>query len=94
MKGFEWNEEKNLWLRENRNISFEEIIFCIENDGLLETIEHPNKLRFSHQKMFIVQTKDYVYLVPFVEEETYYFLKTVIPSRKAKKKYERNRKNE
>ena len=27
------------------------------------------------------------YLVPHVEEEEYYFLKTVIPNREAKKKY-------
>ena len=42
MKYFEWNEEKNKWLKENRNISFEEIVFFIENGGLLDTYEHPN----------------------------------------------------
>ena len=30
---------------------------------------------------------DYVYLVPFVEEEACFFLKTIIPSRKATKDY-------
>ena len=30
---------------------------------------------------------DYAYLVPFVEETDYFFLKTVIPSRKAARDY-------
>jgi len=30
---------------------------------------------------------EYVYLVPFVEDESEIFLKTIIPSRKAIKKY-------
>jgi uncharacterized DUF497 family protein len=43
VKNFEWNEEKNEWIKKNRNISF--------------------------------------------EEQEYYFIKTVIPNREAKKKY-------
>ena len=31
--------------------------------------------------------EDYVYLVPFVEDEQTVFLKTIIPSRKATKEY-------
>jgi len=87
MKYFEWNEEKNKWLKENRNLSFEEIVFFIENGGLLDTYEHPNKDKYPRQSIFVVQTESYVYLVPYVEEEKYYFLKTVIPNREAKKKY-------
>jgi hypothetical protein len=30
-----------------------------------------------------VAADNYAYLVPFVEDEGYYFLKTIIPSRKA-----------
>lgn len=35
----------------------------------------------------MVSIEDYVYLVPFVETEGEVFLKTIIPSRKATKKY-------
>ena len=87
MKDFEWNEEKNIWLKENRKISFEEIVFFIENDGLINTFEHPNKEQYPKQSIFVVQTDSYTYLVPHVEEEQYYFLKTIIPNREAKKKY-------
>lgn len=35
------------------------------------------------QQVHKVVINDYVYLVRFVEEDDYYFLKTVIPSRRA-----------
>lgn len=31
----------------------------------------------------VVEVVGYAYLVPFVEEESHFFLKTIIPSRKA-----------
>ncbi|OAD20070.1 hypothetical protein THIOM_004251 [Candidatus Thiomargarita nelsonii] len=52
MKDFEWNEEKNQWIKENRNISFEEIVFFIENGGLLDTYKHPNKEKYPRQSIF------------------------------------------
>ena len=87
MKYFNWTEDKNKWLKENRDISFEDIVFFIENGGLIDSYEHPNKERYSRQSIFVVQTDDYVYIVPFVEEEQYYFLKTIIPNSEANRKY-------
>ena len=87
MKYHNWDIEKNKRLKEERNISFEEIIFCIKNNGLLKIIEHPNRDKYSNQKMYVLECKDYFYLVPFVETENEVFLKTIIPSRKVKKKY-------
>ena len=87
MKDFEWNKEKNEWLKEYRDISFEEISLHIENGGLLDSYEHPNKEKYPGQSIFAVQTDSYVYIVPYIEEYEYYFLKTIIPNRKAKKKY-------
>mgnify|MGYP001615022642 CR=1 FL=1 len=87
MKYFDWNVEKNDELIRERGISFEEIVFCIMHEGLLDIIEHPNKENYPNQKIFIVNIDDYVYLVPFVEDEKIIFLKTIIPSRKMTKKY-------
>jgi uncharacterized DUF497 family protein len=84
---YAWNTEKNAELINLRGISFERIIFHIERDGLLEVVNHPNKEKYPHQKMFIVNINNYAYLVPFVENDTEVFLKTIIPSRKATKKY-------
>ena len=35
----------------------------------------------------VVNISEYIYLVPYVESEDEIFLKTIIPSRKATKKY-------
>ena len=86
-KYFEWDPAKNDWLKTNRGISFEEIISCIELGGLLEITDHPKKSQYRNQKIFAVKANNYVYLVPFVENELKYFLKTIIPNRKATKKY-------
>lgn len=68
-------------------MSFEEVVFCIERGQLLDIVEHPNQERYGGQRIFIVKIKDYAYLVPFVETEREIFLKTIIPSHKATKKY-------
>jgi uncharacterized DUF497 family protein len=87
MKYFSWNEEKNELLKEERQISFEDVVFYIEQGFLLDVLEHPNQEKYKGQKIFVVQIEDYAYLVPFVEDGHEIFLKTIIPSRKATKKY-------
>jgi hypothetical protein len=87
MKYFDWNDEKNEDLKKSRNISFEIIVIQIEMGGLLDVLEHPNRQRYKNQKIFVVEYENYAYLVPFVEEEDKIFLKTIIPSRKATKRY-------
>ncbi len=87
MKYFNWNNEKNDELIRDRGISFEEVVFCIMHNGLLDIIEHPNKSKYPNQNIFIVDIDDYVYLVPFVEDDEIVFLKTIIPSRNMTKKY-------
>ncbi|MGH8673063.1 MAG: hypothetical protein ACREVG_02000 [Burkholderiales bacterium] len=37
--------------------------------------------------MLVVASRGYAYLVPSVEESAHYFLKTIIPSRKAARYY-------
>ena len=87
MKYYSWNNEKNKRLKTERNVSFEEVVFYIERGQLLDIVEHPNQERYKGQRIFIVNINDYAYLVPFVETEREVFLKTIIPSRKATKRY-------
>ena len=87
MRYFDWNENKSKWLREQRGITFEEIVFHILHGGLLDVLEHPNERQYPSQKIFVVNVEGYVCLVPFVESEEVVFLKTIIPSRKMTKKY-------
>jgi uncharacterized DUF497 family protein len=91
VKIFSWNPEKNKILKEERGISFEEIVLYIELGFLVDVLENPNQEKYKGQKIFVVQGTDYVYLVPFVENESEIFLKTIIPSRKATKRYLKGR---
>ena len=87
MKPFNWNSDKNYKLIKERGISFEDVVFCLQGDGLLDDISHPNDEKYANQRVFVVAINDYVYLVPYVETDDEIFLKTVIPSRKATKQY-------
>lgn len=87
VKPFRWSHENNEQLKGQRNVSFEEIVLAIETDGLLDLLKHSDPERYPNQRMFIVAIEQYAYLVPFVEEAEYYFLKTIIPSRKATRDY-------
>jgi uncharacterized DUF497 family protein len=87
VKYFVWDEAKNAKLRTDRGIGFEDIVFHIERGDMFDILEQPNAERYAGQRIFIVRREDYVYLVPFVEDEHTVFLKTIIPSRKATKQY-------
>ena len=87
MKYFDWNSEKNEKLKIEREISFENVLIAIEEKKILDIIEHKNQKKYPNQKMFIINISNYAYLVPFIEDEHKIFLKTIIPSRKATRKY-------
>ncbi len=90
MQYYNWNNGKNEKLKKERGISFEEVVFYIETGNLLDVVKHPSVEKYETQKMYILNINDYAYLVPFVEKEEEIFLKTIIPSRKATKKYLRS----
>ena len=87
MKSYDWNREKNEILRNDRGISFEEIVFHIENGDELDVYPHPNQERYPNQLISVVAVNNYAYLVPYIESEEGIFLKTIIPSRRATKRY-------
>ena len=87
MKLFDWNTEKNGWLREVRGVTFEDIVYHLCADGLLDVIEHSQPEKYPGQRIFVVSVEGYVYLVPFVESQDVIFLKTIIPSRKLTRRY-------
>ena len=84
MKYFNWNPQKNKKLIKERGVSFEICLVKIENKDILDIL---NNINYPNQKIFVLEIDDYVYLVPFVENENEIFLKTIIPSRKFTKKY-------
>ena len=84
---YEWNPEKNEWLKKNRNISFEQIIFHLGRGDLWGTADHPKQDRYPGQKLYFIIVDNYIYIVPHIVEDDYIFLKTIIPSRKATKDF-------
>lgn len=75
MKELRWNLVKNERLKRTRGVSFEDLI----NSKLIDILEHPGR---KNQKVMLFEFRGYIWVVPFVEEEDYYFLKTLFPSRK------------
>jgi uncharacterized DUF497 family protein len=86
-KIYNWNADKNQWLVQERGISFERIVFEISLGNEITVLMHPNQHKYPGQMISVVQVDDCVYLVPFVETESEIFLKTIIPSRKAKRQF-------
>ncbi|MDC1205325.1 toxin [Candidatus Pacebacteria bacterium] len=88
---FEWSEEKNEHLKNQRNVSFEAVQTAIQEGGLLDIHMHPNVQKYPNQLRLVINIDDYIYLVPCIPKENeIWFLKTIIPSRKATKDYLKN----
>ena len=87
MKLINWNKDKNTWLKKCRKIGFEDVLYYMDNNFVIDDIEHPNKERYPNQRIFVLDIEEYIYLVPYVESKEEIFLKTIIPSRKATRKY-------
>jgi len=83
----QWNDEKDKLLQQTRGMSFESIAVRIAQGAVIDVYDHPNQERYPGQQFFVIQVDEYVYLVPFLEQGEQVFLKTIIPSRKAKRKY-------
>ncbi len=87
MKPFNWSDKKNDTLKSERLVSFEDVVIAISEHRLLDVIEHPNRQRYGDQKIYIIRIENYVYLVPYIEDDHAIYLKTIIPSRKATRTY-------
>jgi uncharacterized DUF497 family protein len=87
MKPINWNTDKNASLKVERGVSFEEVLAALAHGALLDVVAHRNQEKYPNQRIFIVRIRGYAYLVPFVETLKEVFLKTIIPSRVATKKY-------
>jgi len=75
MKEIYWSLVKNEMLKKTRGASFEDLI----NSKLIKIMKNPKRV---NQNIMLFEYKNYIWIVPFVEENDYYFLKTLFPSRK------------
>ena len=91
---YEWNPEKNEWLKKHRSISFEQIVFHLSQGDIWKVADHPDQKTYPGQKIYFVIVEDYIHMVPYVIEDEYVFLKTIIPSRRATRDYDKGGENE
>ena len=87
MKSFDWSKDKSELLKRTRGISFDDVADAIEKGALVDNIEHPDPGRHPNQKVYIIIFRKYAYAVPYVEDGSKIFFKTIYPSRIYTKKY-------
>ena len=80
MKDIRFSQLKSQRLKKTRGVSFEEIL----NAELIAVKRHPAK---EGQCIMLFKFKGYIWIVPYIEEKEYLFLKTLYPSRKYTKLY-------
>jgi hypothetical protein len=87
MLPFGWNPEKNLKLKKERGVSFDDVVTAINEGDTLFDAPNPKADKYPNQRIFIVKIRNYAYIVPYIENDELIFLKTIYPSRKSTKQY-------
>ena len=88
---YDWNPEKNDWLKKERKLSFEQVVFHLSQGDVWKVADHPDQKKYPGQKIYFVIIEDYIYMIPHVIKKEFIFLKTIIPSRKATKACKKER---
>jgi hypothetical protein len=83
---YRFSAEKNILLKKERDVSFDDIIYCIEQGYILDIVRSTSRA-YMHQEMYIVELNGYAYVIPFVREKNEVFLKTIYPSRTMTARY-------
>lgn len=82
MKQLRWNLLKSERLKETRGASFEDIVQA----KIIAVKRHPAK---KHQSIMLFEYKGYIWVIPYIQDEEGFFLKTLYPSRKYTRMYKR-----
>ena len=82
-----FDKTKNDWLVENRSISFEDVLVCIDEGLILDNLENPNKEKYAGQNILVIEYRNYAWAVPYKLKKDVIELITIYPSRKLTNKY-------
>jgi len=82
-----YDPDKNTKLKQERGVCFENVIWCIENNYVLDILPHHNQKKYPNQFIMLILVENYVYQVPFEFCDGYIELKTLFASRKFTRKY-------
>lgn len=80
---YHFDEEKSFKLKRERGVSFEDIVQAIGEGKVIKIFNHPNREKYSLQKIMYVEIEGYIWVVPFLKDGDTLILKTAYPSRKA-----------
>jgi hypothetical protein len=84
-----WDPQKEIWLRNNRNIELSDIAAIIENEEHYAVVKNPAR---EGQYLYIIPYSGYTYSVPFVVDEIGTItIKTAYPNRKYHKQYSKEK---
>lgn len=74
-----FSPEKNIQLKAERGIGFEDVLLAIEMGTVLDDLDHPNKDKYPNQSnlIILIAVKNHVYIVPYIEDDESLFLKTI-----------------
>lgn len=89
-----WNEEKNKLLKETRSVGFEEVVESLVQKTAIANISNPNETKYPKQKIYIVIINNYAYAIPYIKNKNEIFLKTIYPSHKYQKQYNKKEEHE
>jgi len=84
---FEYSAEKDIWLKKERGLGFEEVIQRLRQGNVVGIVDNANQHRYPGQRVYMVDVNGYIYAVPYVRNGDQVFLKTIYPTRKATKFY-------
>lgn len=81
--------EKNEWLKLNRGVCFDDVANLWVYEGWVSILPHSDQQKYPGQLMAIFKIKEEYYVVPFVadHDKQSVFLKTLYPSRQARKRF-------
>ncbi len=85
---FDYNRDKDAWVKINRGFGFERIIDVIEEGNVIQNLKNPSS-KYKNQRIYVIKIDNYVFIVPYVFDKIrkIKFLKTFWPSRKFTNKY-------
>ena len=84
---FKYSKIKDLKLKAQRGIGFEEIIRFINKGCVLDTLIHHNLKQYPAQELMIVDIEGYAWVIPYEKKEDELHLMTAYKSRKYTKIY-------
>lgn len=54
---YRWSEEKNRLLISQRGISFNDVLYELENNGVIDNYKHPNEDKYPNQYIYVIRLK-------------------------------------